>query len=83
MKLKDFLLKGEKIRQIKEMKIGEPMKTLINPKKFIPAEQEKEEPLKANLGRSISLSILKKTSPGKMNRTERAALNNDFEGMLR
>ena len=32
-KMRDFLIKGEKIKKIKGMRIGEPM-ALINPKKF-------------------------------------------------
>ena len=31
--MRDFLIKGEKIKKIRDMKIGEP-KALINPKNF-------------------------------------------------
>ena len=66
-KLKDFLLKGEKIKKIREMKIGEPM-NLINPKKFTPAESSEPKTISAPMTRSISLSFLK-NSPVKKQRS--------------
>lgn len=79
--MKDFLIKGEKIRKIKEMKIGDPS-PLINPKKF--NNFEDTEPKESSpITRSISLGFLKRTSPYKKQKSDREDNNTDFESMLR
>lgn len=66
--MKDFLIKGEKMKKIKEMRIGEP-KTLINPKMFKTIEGSEQKQTTAPMSRSISLSFIK-SSPLKKQRSE-------------
>lgn len=73
-------MKGEKIKKIKEMKIGEPP-ALINPKRFGSIERQ-EENSSTLIPRSISLSFIKKSS-FPMQKSERKEKDSDFESLVR